>query len=115
MSNYKDYNIESDKGEASNAENPDLLGLAYQESFRFGQDTEHRRWLVEWMMLVVSIWLAVVLLITALSENTLHIDTKVLCVLLATTTINVLGLSKIILNGLFGYSKYRSNYRRKQN
>lgn len=97
MSKFKDYGISPDKGETSNTLNPDALDMGDQEAYRFRQDTEHRRWLVVWMMWVVGIWLGAVLIITTFA----NVDIKVLCTLLATTTINVLGLSKIILNGLF--------------
>ena len=87
----------------------DILPLTKQEAIRFGQDTRHRKWLVVWMIIVVSVWLTVVLLITMFNKPwRLYITEKILITLLATTTINVLGLSKIILNGLFG-SKNEKN------
>lgn len=87
----------------------DILPMEKQASIRFGQDTKHRKWLVCWMMLIVSIWLISVLLITAFNRPwCLHIDEKVLMTLLATTTINVLGLANIILDGLFGDQDHKS-------
>lgn len=84
----------------------DILPIEKQESIRFGQDTKHRKCLVYWMMVVVSIWLISVLLITTFNNPwCLNIDKKVLITLLATTTINVLGLANIILDGLFGDHK----------
>lgn len=54
------------------------------------------------MMGVVSIWLIAVLLFTTFNKPwCLDIDDKVLVTLLATTTLNVLGLANIILDGLF--------------
>lgn len=106
---YSTVVVKSEEEGIPSAENPDVLPLSEQEILRFGQDTEHRRWLVKWMMWVVSIWLALVIIITALSNIILHIDVNVMCVLLATTTINVLGLSKIILNGLFGEQNRRKS------
>ena len=87
-------------------DNADALSLEAQEVRRFEQDTRHRHTLVRWMMWVVSIWLAAVLMITVFNK-VLHlgIDTSVLITLLATTTLNVLGLSRIVLGGLFGYQK----------
>jgi len=99
---YSTVGIRQEESSSTNAGNPDALSLSDQETLRFGQDTEYRRWLVKWMMWVVNLWLFGVFIVTALSEALLHIDATVLCVLLATTTFNVLGLSKIILNGLFG-------------
>lgn len=80
----------------------DTLSINKQETIRFKQDTKHRNWLVIWMMIVVSVWLIVVLLITMFNIPwRLYISEKTLITLLATTTINILGLSKIILHGLF--------------
>ena len=58
------------------------------------------------MIWVVSIWLAIVLLIVITNSLLrLGISDEVLVVLLATTTINVLGLANIILKGLFNSHK----------
>lgn len=96
----------------------DILPIEKQESIRFGEDTKHRKCLVYWMMGVVSIWLISVLLITTFNNPwCLNIDIKVLITLLATTTINVLGLANIILDGLFGdhksFKKFINKKRRK--
>jgi len=93
--------VETKGKEETSSKNPDILSLEEQQALRFRQDTKHRNTLVWWMMSVVSMWLLAVLLITAF----ISVDAKVLCILLATTTINILGLSKIILNGLFGERK----------
>lgn len=59
------------------------------------------------MMAVVSIWLIAVLLFTAFNKPwCLFIDNKVLITLLATTTVNVLGLANIILGGLFNVRRF---------
>lgn len=56
------------------------------------------------MMWVVSIWLLCVLLIMCLNQVLgLGIKVEVQITLLATTTLNVLGLANIILNGLFNH------------
>ena len=97
-----------------NPTNADTYPMHKQKSIRFGQDTKHRRLLIKWMMAVVSAWLGIVLLIIILN-NLLHfyISDKVLVTLLATTTINVLGLSKIILHGMFETSKESKHGRKK--
>lgn len=97
---YNTIEIKQRKTNSNATENPDLLTLQKQEVLRFSQDTKHRKILVYWMMWTVGIWLGVTLIITIFSSF-LYIDVRVICVLLATTTINVLGLSKIILNGMF--------------
>lgn len=82
---------------------PDIYSIEKQEAKRFGDDTKHRAHLVCWMMGVVSIWLIGVLIIVTFNRMwNFMISDNVLMMLLGTTTINVLGLSKIILNGLFG-------------
>lgn len=93
-------------------ENADSLALEKQERVRFAQDTRHRHWLVGWMMAIVSVWLIWVLIITMFnSQWSLNIKPEVLITLLATTTINVLGLSKIILNGLFKHTRRKRHLR----
>ena len=82
---------------------------AEQEKIRYLQlrndDLEnanaHRTTLVYWMIVVVSAWLVITagIVITQLCLNQLS-DT-VLCTLLTTTTVNVLGLAVIVLRGLF--------------
>jgi hypothetical protein len=82
----------------------DKLDKEDQYSERFRQDTKQRKVLVRWMMWVVSIWLAIVLFCTIVGNILcLNMDKQVLITLLATTTINVLGLANIILKGLFGH------------
>lgn len=86
----------------------DSLSMEKQEAKRFGEDTKHRANLVYWMIVAVSVWLVGVLLIVVLNEICcINASDNVLLMLLGTTTINVLGLSKIILNGLFGNGKRR--------
>lgn len=85
----------------------DLLTMDEQRRKRFSQDTHHRNVLVQWMIWLVSIWLFVVLFAVILNGPlNLGIESEVLYVLLATTTINVLGLANIILNGLFGGRRF---------
>lgn len=89
--------------------NPDAEDLETQERKRYAQDTTYRKLLAKWVMWVVSIWLGVVLLIIILTGLKLMAFTPtVLVTLLATTTINVLGLAFIVLRGLFlGREKFR--------
>lgn len=107
MSELREYRVISSPSEnVGLIDNADALSLESQEVRRFEQDTRHRHTLVRWMMWVVSIWLAIVLMITVFNRVLwLGIDTPVLITLLATTTLNVLGLSRIVLGGLFGYQR----------
>ena len=53
-------------------------------------------------MIIVPAWLmSVVVLIYLHGYNTLDLDKEVLITLLATTTVNVLGLAYIVLKGIF--------------
>ena len=65
---------------------------------RYSSDTRDRKWLAQWATCVVSLWLFFVLLIVCLSK---HLSDAVLITLLGTTTLNVLGLSFIVLRGHF--------------
>lgn len=81
----------------------DVITKDNQERARYIQDTKQRRTLVLWMLFVVSFWLLVVVAIVILCGlGLLRLSDIVLSSLLATTTINVLGLANIILKGLFG-------------
>lgn len=76
----------------------DVKTMEEQEAERFGQDTRLRKVLAIWTMVIISSWLLAVLLILVFKDT---LKSEVLITLLATTTINVLGLPKIILEGLF--------------
>lgn len=84
----------------------DKSTMEEQERLRFKQDTEQRRTLVKWMMIVVSLWLLFTsaIVITELCICKKLSDT-VFCMLLGTTTANVLGLAMIVLRGLFPQKK----------
>jgi hypothetical protein len=64
---------------------------------RYGDNTFNRKWLSIWAAMVVTVWLYAVLSIIC---NSALSDT-VLCTLLGTTTLNVLGLMAIVLRGYF--------------
>lgn len=72
---------------------------------RYLSDTRDRKWLAEWATTVVSIWLFFVLIIILSNHSHIHLSDSVLNVLLGTTTLNVLGLSFIVLRGHFNSSK----------
>lgn len=76
----------------------------------FEKSIKHRHTLVIWMMCVVSIWLVIaagIVIIQLCIKQGLS-DT-VLCTLLSTTTINVLGLAVIVLKGLFNHKSDKTN------
>lgn len=88
--------------------NVDNESLATQERERYKQDTRQRKFLAQWVVLTNSAWLGLVLLIVFFQGfGLMALDTTVMNVLLATTTVNVLGLAYIVLEGLFGKSKHK--------
>lgn len=72
---------------------------------RYFSDTLDRKWLAIWTAVVVSFWLLAVLFILIFNHSLIGLDNTVLAVLLGTTTLNVLGLSFIVLRGHFQSSK----------
>ena len=83
----------------------DALPINRQEDLineRYAQDTKERKLLSHWVTIVVSLWLLFVLAILSLNRLLeLKLSDTVLCMLLGTTTINILGLAYIVLKGLF--------------
>lgn len=79
--------------------NPDDCNLARQQAFRYAQYTAHRKRLITWIMWIIPVWLVAVLLITAFGSD---VSETVKVTLLATTTINVIGLALVVLKGMFG-------------
>lgn len=85
-----------------NKVNIDALSISEQEKQRFEQDTKHRNWLVIWVMIIISSWLTLVLILVYISTFLCpYFCKEIIITLLATTTVNVLGLPYIILHGLF--------------
>jgi ABC-type transport system involved in cytochrome c biogenesis permease component len=71
------------------------------ENQRYREDTSHRKWLAVWSAVVVTIWLVAVLYILLMNKRNIGLGDTVLVALLGTTTLNVLGLSYIVLRGHF--------------
>lgn len=92
-SNKSDKDIDSDPLEMQ-------MERKRLEDDRFRSDTHDRRWLARWSAGLVSLWLYAVICIVA-SGQFLNISDQVLITLLATTTLNVLGISYIVLRGHF--------------
>lgn len=78
------------------------IKLKELEQQRYASDTVDRKWLAIWTAVVVSLWLSLVIFILIVNERfSLCLSDSVLITLLGTTTINVLGLSFIVLRGHF--------------
>lgn len=76
------------------------------EAERYSSDTKDRKWLAIWAVIVVSLWLLLVIIILLLNKLcSINLSDNVLIALLGTTTLNVLGLSFIVLKGHFNSSK----------
>lgn len=83
-------------------EDVDDMSMRQQRKKRFSQDTRYRKYLANWVMFIVPVWLISVITILVLcGGNVLALNAEVLIALLATTTINVLGLAYIVLKGIF--------------
>jgi len=68
---------------------------------RFRSNTQDRKNLATWTSIVVSVWLLLVMVILFQNKCCLFLSDTVLVALLGTTTLNVLGLSFIVLKGYF--------------
>jgi hypothetical protein len=73
-------------------------------ALRYRSDTNDRKWLAKWTAWTVSIWLFIVLNILVFNKSCINLSDSVLIALLGTTTLNVLGLSFIVLRGHFNSS-----------
>ena len=66
------------------------------------EDTQFRKHLARWVMWIIPIWLFIVIAILVFCGIGLFsLGPEILIALLATTTINVLGLANIVLKGIF--------------
>lgn len=73
---------------------------------KLGSDIEDRKWLAKWSACIVTIWLVVVITILVTNNYySLYLSDAVLITLLGTTTLNILGLSFIVLRGHFSSSQ----------
>ncbi|MDI9880783.1 hypothetical protein [Flectobacillus longus] len=81
---------------------------------RYYSNSKVRILLVVWTVAIVSVWLLIVALLLALNNNTINLDKhyfpksiiirisdNVLMTLISTTTVNILGLTYIVLRGHF--------------
>lgn len=72
---------------------------------RYEEDTRFRRILALWTTTVVTLWLGFVVFVLCNTNSFFQFSDTVLSVLLGTTTLNILGLSFIVLKGLFAPPK----------
>lgn len=107
----KIFNILNQNKNSQDELNLDVNSLEHQKkllaALRYDQNTKDRKWLTKWAAIVVSAWLFLVLVILALNHCLLKLSDSVLITLLTTTTFNILGLTFIVLKGLF-YTIYKN-------
>ena len=72
---------------------------------RYNDTSDLRKHSAYWVMIVVSLWLGGVFWVLKHNKSDLHLSDSVLIALLTTTTVNVLGLPFIILQGLYPKEK----------
>jgi hypothetical protein len=85
-----------------NGRDIDLYDIEKQKAIRYGRDTIERQRLAHWVTRAVSLWLFCVIIIIVLKGFcVLKLSDTVMCMLLGSTTINILGLAYILLNGIF--------------
>lgn len=108
LSDYDIINLTDDFPKSNS--NNDVKTMEEQEADRFGKDTKLRKILAIWTMIIISGWLVCVFLILILCQQ---LKSDVIITLLATTTMNVLGLPKIILEGLFNHQKKKTKFQNK--
>lgn len=100
--NLRNESIEPSSSEAEMHDVDKVYSLNEQIRERYSQDTRFRKHLARWVMWIVPAWLAIVLIIVFFCGFGLtSLDSSVLITLLATTTVNVLGLAYIVLKGIF--------------
>lgn len=68
---------------------------------RFSRDTEDRSELAHKTFWLIVAWLSCVAILLAFNSIWFHLSDSVLLMLLGTTTINIIGLAAIVLNGYF--------------
>ena len=116
---------ESDNGFIINdtkANDIDRLDFSDQFKERYQQNTKDRKWLAIWAACIVSLWLFAVISLLFCNTGSFKVELlfftidlspkindNVLNVLLATTTLNVLGLVLIVLQGHFKIGSDISN------
>jgi len=101
-SSFKNLTIESYPISVTSRDDYDKYDLKWQKTRRFAEDTKHRKGLVSWVKYVVTLWLVSVLFVVTFNSTfSFKLSDSVLITLLATTTVNILGLAFIVLQGLF--------------
>lgn len=104
LNRIRQYNLKNKpiNSEDSLAKEEQDLAFKTSQKKRYDSDTKDRIWLTQWATTVVTIWLIMVLLILSFNTTCIKLNDSVLITLLGTTTLNLLGLTFIVLKGMFG-------------
>lgn len=106
IENISYHSIPQDSSDRLPVRDVDDLSMKEQIKNRYTQDTHFRKHLANWVMIIVPSWLALVITVLILNgSQVILLDKEVSITLLATTTVNVLGLAYIVLKGIFPESK----------
>lgn len=106
IENISYHSVPKDSGDRLPVSDVDDLSIRAQIKRRYDQDTDYRRHLANWVMIIVPAWLLAVIVILILCGCcVMSFDKDIMIALLATTTVNVLGLAYIVLKGIFPESK----------
>lgn len=117
--NINDYHaikekLESVNRDPSNGFDPDQAWNNLEQS-RYEADTNARKSLSLWTMVLITFWLCAVIIILVLNSLWIHLSDKVLMMLLGTTTANVIGLAQIVLKGYYKYMDQNAHSHNKGN
>lgn len=93
----KEFSFESEVEQNKDVDDLDrLLARKAKEN-----SIKHKNILVIWVMVLIPFWLINVLIVLFCNDSCLHLSNSVLNTLLATTTLNIIGLAGIVLRGYF--------------
>ncbi len=105
ISNALNFVVETE--EAKQSFRKEVVKIDKLKEARYASDTNDRKWLAQWSATIVSVWLFFVFIILLKNSSSIHLSDTVLNVLLGTTTLNVLGLSFIVLRGHFNSTEHK--------
>lgn len=102
FSRLKNGENNSNRSFSENFTEKDITEKNIAKLERYKDNSKHRKGLIRWTKLTIMGWLMSIIIILLLQGFSFYnLDTAVLCVLLGTTTLNILGLAYIVLKGMF--------------
>ena len=104
-SEIPEQNPDGKAGDDSDVVNSQSSELTQALIKRLNANTDHRAGLVEWIKILIPVYLIVVLLIllyNGFTDIKFYLSDEIILAILCTTTANIIGLAVIVLKGLFG-------------